>query len=227
MAESDAHPPADTSERVSAELLLAAIERAALHQARDTDAVPLWSILEHLAVTPRSAAARQVRAQLAVMEDGGWLQRSRRHGVPTWALTEMGSCRLRRAQHSGELGELPESPQHRAWRAARTTADQEIERFRRRLDEHLQHGAALLYAAPPTPSDAWFELAEELQRACRRLGSSSYCLREWSEPDDARADVDECFDPGDAQLDEDERVRRRTRRAGRRNVRLWGDEPAR
>jgi hypothetical protein len=125
------------------------------------------------------------------------------------------------------LAALPESPQHRAWQNARTAAAQEIGRFRESARERLERAARLLEAEPPPRSDAWLELAEELQRACRRVASATYCLYEWAEPDDDRADVDAHTDPDDDALDADERARRRARRAGRRNVRLWDDGPAR
>ena len=52
-------------------------------------------------------------------------------------------------------------------------------------------------------SDVWFGLAGCLKTECWQLGSATYCLRKWPEPDDARADVDEVL--------------------GRRNVWQWED----
>jgi len=72
-------------------------------------------------------------------------------------------------------------------------------------------------------SDAWFELAERLHRAARRLGSATYCLHEWMEPDDDRADIDDHVSPADSPLNPRERQQREARRAGRRNIRLWSD----
>ncbi len=212
-------PPSD-------ELVLAAIERAVRHQTRDTPAVPVWTILEHLGIGRRSAAARHVRERLEAMQESGLLERARRHSVPTWALSGAGLAHLRAARRAGLLTPLPESPQHRAWRTAHTLAAQEIERFRESLRERLARAAHLLDASQPPPSDAWLELAEELQRACRRLASASHCLYEWAEPDDSRADVDEHTEPADASLGTRERALRRARRAGRRNTRLWDDGPA-
>jgi hypothetical protein len=227
MPDAERHPRATPPARAPDELVLAAVERAGRHQAHGTPAVPVWAILDHLAVAPRSAPARHVRARLGAMHAAGWLERSRRHGVPTWALTASGRRRLRRAQRTGELPSLPESPQHRAWRHARTLAAHEIARFREALRERVEHAALAIDADPPLHSDAWLELAEELQRGCRRLASASHCLYEWPEPDDARADIDEHVEPADAQLDATERTSRRARRAGRRNVRLWADGPGR
>jgi len=225
MSDPDSRTSATPPARPADELVLAALERAARHQAREDPAVPVWAILEHLAVPPRSGAARHVGTRLAAMHAAGLLERSRRHGAQTWALTDAGARRLHEARGAGGLAALPESPQHRAWRLAHTAAAHEIERFRDALHERLGRAGRTLESHAPPHSDAWLELAEELQRACRRLASASYCLYEWAEPDDARADVDERLDPADEALEPAERARRRTRRAGRRNVRLWDDLP--
>ncbi len=220
----DPHASPERPARPSDELVLAAVDRGERHQPRAQRGVPAWAILEQLALAPRSGAARYLRARLTAMEASGWLERSRRHSTPTWSLTASGLRRLRRAQRGGELAALGESPQHRAWRGARTVAAHEIQRFRAGLAERIARAALLLDAEPPPHSDVWLELAEELQRACRRLASASHCLYEWPEPDDARADVDRHLEPGDAQLEPGARAVRRARRAGRRNVRLWNDQ---
>ncbi len=223
MPDPDRDPHAPHAGPPSDELVLAAVERAARHRARDTPAVPVWSILEHLDVAPRSPAARHVRSRLGVLHAAGSLERSRRHGVPTWELTSAGRRRLHQARRAGAYPQLPESPQHRAWLGARTAAAQEIERFRASLRERLDEAALLLDTEEPPHSDAWFELGEALQRACGRVGSASHCLHEWVEPHDLRADIDDHLDPIDEGLDPAERARRRARRAGRRNIRLWDD----
>jgi hypothetical protein len=205
------------------ELILAAVDRAARHRGRKTPAVPVWAILDHLALARRSAGARHVRSRLSALHAAGSLESSRRHGIATWELTDTGRRRLQRVQRAGGLPALPESPQHRAWRNASTAAAQEIERFRAGLREQLREAALLLDADPPPRSDDWFELADALQRAGRRVGSASYCLHEWAEPDDARADLDDGLDPADELFEQSKRVRRRALRAGRRNVTLWDD----
>jgi hypothetical protein len=204
----------------SDELVLAAIARGVRHRARDTPGVPAWTILEHLCIPRRSGAARHVRERLDAMHAAGLLQRSRRHSVPTWELSDVGLAHLHGSGSANEA-ELPESPQHRAWRAARTLAAHELVRFRDDVHERLELAATALEAQSVPGSDAWFALAEELQRSCRRLASASYCLYEWVEPDDAYADVDEHVEPADEHLDPAERAVRRARRAGRRNTRLW------
>jgi hypothetical protein len=227
MPDPDRRTRAKHREAPSDELVLAAIERAERHRAKENPAVPAWAILEHLDVARRSATARHIGSRLDVLEAAGSLERSRRHGIPSWELTDDGCRRLQRARREGWLPVLPESPQHRAWRNARTAAAQEIERFHAGLREQLHAAALLLDADPPSQSDAWLELAETLQRSCRRVGSATHCLREWTEPDDARADIDEGVDPADAQLHPSERIHRRALRAGRRNIGAWGDIPRR
>jgi hypothetical protein len=219
-------PATTPPDPASDELLLAAVERAARHRARDTPAVPMWALLEHLAIPRRSVAARHACAKLEALEASGDLQRSRRRGVATWELTDAGLRRLRGDGSVDWGAQLPESPQHRAWRNARALAAQEVERFRAQLRASLEDAARELDAQPPPHSDAWLELGEELQRACRRVASASHCLHEWAEPIDARADLDSHIEASDATLDQGERARRRTRRAGRRNIGLWAQPPA-
>jgi hypothetical protein len=206
----------------SDEQVLAAVERAGRHRAGPSRAVAMWMILDHLSAPRRSREARNVRSRLRALHAAGLLELSRRHGVATWELTRAGIERLGRVDRA--LARLPESPQHRAWRNARTVAAQEIGRLRASLGERLAHATLLLDAEAPPSSDDWFELAADLQRVCRSVGAASYCLREWIEPDDARADVDEQSAPGDEQLGPPARARRRALRAGRRNVRLWDDD---
>jgi hypothetical protein len=182
-------------------------------------------ILEHLAARPRSREARSVRSRLSSLHADGLLDSSRRHGVTTWELTSAATVRLRELRAAGRLPALPESPQHHAWRNARALAAQEIERFRGCLHERVEEATRLLGEAPPPSSDAWFELGEDLQRACWRLGSASHCLHEWAEPLDERADLDVRLEAGEDRLDPEERALRAARRMGRRNVRLWRAGP--
>jgi hypothetical protein len=192
--------------------VLAAIDRAERHRGRP--GVPVWLIFEHLGIPRRS---RRVRAQLQSLVQDGAIEQRRAHGVDVWVLVPNGRRRLRRAG----CVDLPESPQHRDWRNARTIAAQEIERFRGTLHDTIIEASALLNDTPG--SDAWFELAERLRGAARRLGSATYCLHEWTEPSDIRADIDDHISPADLALDPRERQRRQARRAGRRNTRLWQD----
>jgi hypothetical protein len=123
-------------------------------------------------------------------------------------------------RRAGEVEELPEAPQHRAWRHARLMAGERIDGFRTEAREALDE-AAMLLDAEDAHSDAWFGVAGRLRAACWRVGSATYCLREWREPDDARPDVDDRCDTGDDVLDSEELGRVRYRRTGRRGVGRW------
>jgi hypothetical protein len=201
--------------------VLAAVQRAALHRPGADTRVPIYAILDHLEVSPRSAAARLVRSQLAALVEDGGLTGGRRHGVPVWNLTSVGADRLAYARDGGSLPALPEAPQHRLWQRARTAARLEIERFRSMLERDLADARTMLAQDPGPDSDAWLELGERLSRDCRLLGSAWHCLHEWPEPSDERADVDEGLDPGEQDLDGFELARRIARRRGRRNIGLW------
>ncbi|HEX4436460.1 MAG TPA: hypothetical protein VH061_06640 [Solirubrobacteraceae bacterium] len=155
--------------------VLAAIDRAERHRGRQ--GVPVWLIFEHLGIPRRS---RRVRAQLQALVQDGAIEQRRTHVVDVWALAPAGCSRL---QGVGQV-DLPESPQHREWRNARTLAAQEIERFRGSLHDVLDAAMTQLDGTPH--SDAWFELADGLRDAAWRLGSATYCLHEWVEPGDDR-----------------------------------------
>ena len=207
-------------ELVSDALVLAAVERAERHREREREGVMMSDIAEHLGFVHGSWTTRRLRPQLDALIAEGSLARSRRHGVLVWDLTDDGRGRLERMRRAGEAGELPEAPQHRAWRHARATADERINGFLAKAREAVED-AAMLLDAEDARSDAWFGVAERLQAACWRVGSATHCLREWREPDDARPDVDDRCDTGDDVLDSEELGRVRYRRTGRRGAWRW------
>jgi len=207
------------AEPIPDELILAAIDRAVRHRGRDSG-VPRGLIYMHLAIPSRSGKARHVYRRLPVLEGAGLLIRSRRNGIEVWELTSAGRRRLRAATRADRVV-LPESPQHRAWREARTLAGQEIARFRCELDRGLTSAHQALRIEPPAVSDTFFELAQQLHRECRRLGSAIYCLREWPEPRDARPDSYENLNPGEENLPAIEQQRLRILRVGRRGIAHW------
>ncbi|HYB22626.1 MAG TPA: hypothetical protein VED41_02435, partial [Solirubrobacteraceae bacterium] len=172
-----------TADVVPDGVVLAAVERAVRHQASGDSHVPVWVILEHLDIPRRSAAGRRVRAQIDALQAAGSLECSRRHGAAVWALSAAGRRRLRRAERTGTVAALPEAPQHRVWRLAREAGQARIAGFRRAVGDVLADALVVL-DDERRESDAWFELGARLQHACRLLGSASYCLREWAEPDD-------------------------------------------
>jgi hypothetical protein len=201
-------------EPVSDELVLAAVERAERHRERDGEGVMMSDIAEHLGFVHGSWTTRRLRPQIEAFIAAGLLVRSRRHGVVIWGLT--GSGRSRVEQTSGAVV-LPESPQHRVWRHAHALAAERIGGLRGQVRDALEDATGILHAEE-VRSDAWFALAERLQSVCWQLGSVTYCLSEWAEPDDASADVDDRTEPGDEQIDPDELGAVHYRRSGRRNV---------
>jgi hypothetical protein len=194
-------------------LILAAVERAARHRADGGSAVLIYAVMEHLGLLPRGGG---FGVKLAELERAGLLQRKRLHRAQGWELTDSGRRRLQRARRAGQLSELPESPQHRAWRQERETAEAEIDGIRLELRGTLEAASALLDA--PSHSDDWFEYGDRLRRECRRIGVAIHCLQEWQEPDDARPDIDNRVEPTDKGLNPLERERRRARRVGRRTI---------
>jgi hypothetical protein len=138
-----------------------------------------------------------------------------------WELTDTGRERLFAYLESGEVDELPESPQHRAWRDARTSSVAHIDGFAMELHRDLRDAITLVNRRRQVHSDSWFDLAARVSDECKRLGSATHCLFEWPEPDDARPDSDGREDPGDERLSESELRRRRYLRSGRRNIFLW------
>jgi transcriptional regulator with XRE-family HTH domain len=145
------------------------------------------------------------------------------------SLTEAGQERLVAAKRAGCVLELPESPQHIAWREAHAVAQQRMAEFDQTLGQAALDTLALLdarRAGQPVGSDEWFAMGERVQRACRRMGSAMHCVYEWAEPSDDKSDIDDRCEPGDDLLEPAERERRRARRVSRRNIALWDTSPA-
>lgn len=187
-------------EPVSGAQILGAIDRAEVHD--EHDHASRADIAAHLGFAHSSWTTRRLRPQLDALRSAGRVRDVSRYGLDLLALTAAGRRALGKAQSAGEVI-LPESPQHRIWRHSRTLAHERIDGFRQALRGALAEAGTLL-GAENVPSDAWFDLAERLRKACWQLGSASYCLHEWPEPDDSRADTDE-----------------ETRFRGRRNVWQW------
>ncbi len=201
-------------EPVSDELLLAAVERAQRHSGPEGESkgVSLRRVADHLAFVHNAWTSRHLRPRLEDLVADGLLSSGRLRSKAVWSLSDAGRLRLDHLKRSGRV-ELPESPQHREWRHARADAEERVGELRRELQAAVAEAGG--HDVERTASDAWFELGERLERTCRNLGGATYCLREWPEPDDAHADVDERCDPGDSRFDPEERARLRSRRTGR------------
>lgn len=206
-------------EPVSDELVLAAVERAERHRERRDEGVMMSDIAEHLGFVHGSWTTRRLRPQIEAFIADGLLVRSRRHGVVVWGLTSGGRSRVEQARGSVVLAE---SPQHRVWRHAQMQAAERIDRLGEQVRGVVREATGTL-DVDGVRSDAWFALAKRLQSACWQLGSATYCLSEWEEPDDASPDVDARREPGDEDVDPEELGGLRYRRGGRRNVWKWHD----
>jgi hypothetical protein len=172
---------------VSDAQILAAIDRAEVHDEQDD--ASRADIAAHLGFAHNSWTTKQLRPQIDALKAAGRIRDVRRNGLDLLALTDAGRRTLENAQSTGAVV-LPESPQHRKWRHSRTMAGHRIDGFREALRTSMTEVGALL-DAEQTPSDTWFEFGKRLSAECRRLGSATYCLFEWAEPDEARADVDD------------------------------------
>jgi len=209
-------------EPVTDDLVLAAVERAERHREREDEGVMMSDIAEHLGFVHGSWTTRRLRPQIEAFIAAGLLVRSRRHGVVIWGLTSSGRRRVERANRSGASKGLPESPQHRVWRHARALDAERIDAVSEQASGVLEEAMDAL-DSEGVRSDAWFALAERLQSACWQLGSVMYCLSEWPEHDDDRADVDDRREPDDEEVNPEELGGVRYRRGGRRNVWKWAD----
>lgn len=177
---------------VSDTLVLAAIDRAQRHNPHGYDHGVLWgSLVEHLGFAHSSATTVKLRPQVSRLKAAGLVERGKARGYTLWRLTSNGRQHLAQARRKREDLTLPEAPQHRQWRAARSAATERIDQIRERLRDTLSDANRLLDSAEGGDSDSWFALSGRLSTRSGRLASATYCLREWPEPDDARADRDD------------------------------------
>lgn len=172
----------------SEESVLAAIERA-LRQRRQPQSpgILLSAVKEHLGLSRHGSDTRRLQPVVDGLLAAGQVESIERQGLTLWRLTSAGKRRLAAARRRGAI-ELPESPQHREWREARTAAVRRIDQLRDELEVTLDRTRTLL-STEQRDADVWFAASREQQRACYRLGSATYCLFEWGEPDDAKADL--------------------------------------
>jgi hypothetical protein len=219
----DKQPATDTEgelrryEPISDELLLAAVDRAERHREVHSDGVSWADIVAHLGFVRTGWTTLQLRPQRDVLIAGGLLTAGRRQGFDVWSLTDAGRAHLEAARQTGPIGELPESPQHRAWRHVRASAAEVVEPLRASARAGAEEALGLLDARQRVRSDAWLLLAARLGKVYRQLGLATHCVYEWLEPDDAHADIDDYKDPADQQLDRDARGRLRSLRRYRRS----------
>lgn len=210
-------------EPVSDGLFLAAVERAQRH-GKGGGSVLWQDVVAHLGFETGAWTTRRLAPQRDALLQEGLLLNERLHGLTLWGLTSRGREQLWRARQMGEVGALAESPQHRRWLNAHEAASGRIEDLREQVRVALEEASGFL-SDREAHSDLWFEIGERLGRSCWQLGSATYCLREWPEPDDAHLDLDDDRDPGDEDLDPAELRKRRRRRSGRRTIYKWKTKP--
>jgi hypothetical protein len=107
-----------------------------------------------------------------------------------WRLTSKGRKRLSEARRAGQTPELPEAPQHLAWRTAHEESRERIDGLGTEIQRTLAEAQQLIKRGKGHARD-WARLSMTLQRQCAQLGWAIYCLQEWEEPDDAHADIAE------------------------------------
>ncbi len=106
-----------------------------------------------------------------------------------WGLTNEGRRQLTQARQKRRVPQLPEAPQHQAWRLARELAGDRIAPVRLALRDALAE-TELLPKNKDSVAEVWFAQANSLKMLCAELGWATHCLEEWAEPDDARLDSD-------------------------------------
>jgi hypothetical protein len=165
--------------------VLAAVRRAQLH-GEDRDGVSLPTIKEHLGLRHTGWTTQLLRPTLDRLVVAGLLRCTWKRSHHWWAITSPGKRR------ASTFDVLPESPQHRKWREARVLAEQEQERlWTAALDAVEAAEEALTNAKNVKPtSETYLTIANRLRDTFANMASVEYCLAEWAEPDDRRADVE-------------------------------------
>jgi hypothetical protein len=167
-------------------LVLAAMRRAQLHGGEGR--FRRREVIEHLGLRRTATAKRRLRPGFEASRAEGLIAPVSAHGASHWRLTPAGERRLAAMRRSGQVGELPDSPQRRRWCSARRLAGERIEGIREDAIEALEEAEQLLVSAPGPGSVVIAELRGRLWWRLERLAVATYCLREWPEPDEARRD---------------------------------------
>jgi hypothetical protein len=172
------------------ELVLAALDRAERHSDPDHGlGVHLATLKEHAGLDRGGWSTLRLRPQLERLEAAKHIRHFKRRSSIVWTLTDAGRTWLADVRATGELAPLPEAPRHRCWREAHEAARVEIDQLHADLGMLLKEAMSHHRAQPQPSSEVWRDLSERLANACTWLGSATYCLREWPEPDDDTADL--------------------------------------
>lgn len=168
--------------------ILTAAERAECHE--QAEEVRVDVLTEHLGFKPGPETNALLFPQLEDLRRAGLLSSTEKQGKTFWSVTDVGRGKLENLREADESIDLPESPQHRAWRLARVKAAVRIDGLKDELEEAVE-AADRIHYTPPLRSKELFELSERLRSSSWRFASATYCLTEWPEPDDERPDVDD------------------------------------
>jgi hypothetical protein len=133
------------------------------------------TVVEHLEFEPTKKTNRLLHSRLDDLRNAGSLTRAARDDGDSWVLTPEGREELDRRYEAEEVGELPEAPQHRAWREARVEAAVRLERFKDEMGTMLEEANVLLEQAHPPRSSEWIAMSQRLSRAAWRVGSATRC----------------------------------------------------
>jgi hypothetical protein len=148
-------------------LIFAAVDRAMHHEQEDEGLTS--ALIAHLGFRWEPDTNRPLWSRLEGLRRAGLLTTTERRGEPFWSLTDVGRERLASAREAGEVDDLSESPQHRAWRHARTKAAVQVEGFRSDMYDALQEAGDLIGQYRPVMSKECFELSERLRLASWRF----------------------------------------------------------
>jgi len=176
---------------VSDAVVLAALDRAQRHSTHGYDRGVLWSDLaEHLGFVHSAPTTFKLRPRVSRLRAASLVEHRKASGFTLWRLTSDGRKQLAKARQKREDLTLPEAPQHRLWREAQATAAERIDGLRAQMRGTLSQASKLL-DSDGGDSDAWFDLRSRFVSRCERLGAATYSLREWREPDEGHADLDD------------------------------------
>lgn len=180
--------PQQEAEPFPQPLVLAAMQRAQLHSGEGR--FLKREVIEHLGLRRTATTTRRLRAPFKALREEGLIVEVGAQGASHWRLTGVGERRLAAMRRAGEVGELPDSPQHRRWRNARQLAGRRIEEIKGEAVDLLKE-AERLVTEPDAGSAVIGELRAHLWWSLERLALATYCLREWPEPDEACRDPDQ------------------------------------
>jgi len=171
--------------------VLAALDRAQRHSPHGYEPGVLWGdMAAHLGFVRAAATTLKLRSHTRRLRALRLIERRKEGGHALWRVTSDGRRRLTQARRQGEELTLPEAPQHRLWRTAHALAGEQIDGLREQVRQTVRKASAVLDSEHGGDSAVWFELRDRLGERCQQLAAASFCLREWPEPDDARADLD-------------------------------------